>query len=246
MWRSFNPRTSYEVRPYSSIIIKYQCCFNPRTSYEVRPLAQFFCIVYKCFNPSTSYEVRLLKIDENGDIHLFQSTHLIRGATVFLSFQSTHPKFQSTHLIRGATSNQSGSPSREQFQSTHLIRGATEIDRYLISVGDVSIHAPHTRCDIIVLKLIIFMTSFNPRTSYEVRLYHIQSLITIQMFQSTHLIRGATTDKELDTSTEGVSIHAPHTRCDSFFLQPVLSLLGFNPRTSYEVRRGCLLICGFN
>ena len=79
-------------------------------------------------------------------------------------------------------------------------------------------------------------------------------------FQSTHLLRGATNERDcwglhcydfnprtsyevrLCISTfvcyrQGISIHAPLTRCDPPGPQRTVPMIDFNPRTSYEVRQ---------
>ena len=83
---------------------------------------------------------------------------------------------------------------------------------------------------------------FNPRTSCEVRLLTSIGGILPWIFQSTHLVWGATSHTELRPSGSGISIHAPRVRCD---LIPFPSLSGrmyFNPRTSCEVRLITLIL----
>ena len=57
------------------------------------------------------------------------------------------------------------------------------------------------------------------------------------LFQSTHLVWGATYDDFLHLSSSHISIHAPRVRCDR--MSGLDSVIGvhFNPRTSCEVRR---------
>ena len=64
--------------------------------------------------------------------------------------------------------------------------------RIHINIPQISIHAPHTRSDQIVMLLL-----------------HMQ-----KKFQSTPLIRGATASQRAPTVISGISIHAPHTRSD--------------------------------
>ena len=171
----------------------------------------------------------------------FQSTHLIRGVTAsWIGDSPASFKFQSTHLIRGVTNKSYfGYSFVKTFQSTHLIRGVTRWKRrkiclrknfnphtsyevwqfsWLINIfnAKISIHTPHTRCDILLT---------------------VEEHTTLT-FQSTHLIRGVTRSRWLlwpwrdyfnpHTSYEVwqirghqrhrlvyISIHTPHTRCDS-------------------------------
>ena len=144
----FNPRTSCEVRRPRLSVPAHTQYFNPRTSCEVRPWAG------------------LLQMG----IGVFQSTHLLRGATAKEKMYLTLKEFQSTHLLRGATFCSFVSFAALLFQSTHLLRGAT------------SIPAEARRWNIY----------FNPRTSCEVRLVATKQQAPAFVFQSTHLLRGAT------------------------------------------------------
>ena len=57
-------------------------------------------------------------------------------------------------------------------------------------------------------------------------------------FQSTLLIRGATLDGKARFRVAVISIHAPHTRSDIYRSQNPRHIPYFNPRSSYEERRG--------
>ena len=102
---------------------------------------------------------------------------------------------------------------------------------------NISIHAPHTRSDGLTSEKDFRRDNFNPRSSYEERqvftckirrVIHFNPRSSYEErrhildngaerpcgFQSTLLIRGATTDI-LGRLTYGrISIHAPHTRSD--------------------------------
>ena len=56
------------------------------------------------------------------------------------------------------------------------------------------------------------------------------------LFQSTHLSRGATIHILPLVQLSSISIHTPLTRCDQFSLATFLPMLYFNPHTSHEVR----------
>ena len=169
------------------------------------------------FNPRTSCEVRLSFSCTSFDNSLFQSTHLVWGATVMLKkLEYELSQFQSTHLVWGATilsrkhsvsslyfNPRTSCEVRRHnkqsvffyciFQSTHLVWGATQNDPRIITA--------------------IFY--FNPRTSCEVRRF-------IPFFYCNIF---------------WISIHAPRVRCDDVFCRTVIVLTNFNPRTSCEVRR---------
>ena len=144
----------------------------------------------------------------------------------------------------------------------------------------ISIHAPLTRCDLARQTGPIPVTNFNPRTSHEVRPTITSGTMTCELFQSTHLSRGATPMYAVGTtmltfqsthlsrgateaadrsrerirfqsthlsrgatdfhlwiySQNGISIHAPLTRCDQSGYRHGSFSPHFNPRTSHEVR----------
>ena len=98
--------------------------------------------------------------------YLFQSTHPMKGATIYpyttlviILFQSTHPvkgatmvfltdvcqviPFQSTHTVKGATTTIRLYAFLIKFQSTHPMKGATLFKKD---------------------KLIFYLEDFNPRT----------------------------------------------------------------------------------
>ena len=148
--------------------------------------------------------------------------------------------FQSTHLLRGATSSHTWFSSVDPFQSTHLLRGATDC-RYPIRIQfHVSIHAPLARCDRPARTGRRETAGFNPRTSCEVRpglrleysklglvsihaplarcdVGYIDTWLGLHEFQSTHLLRGATDERPGWIDMCSVSIHAPLARCDIRF-----------------------------
>ena len=120
-------------------------------------------------------------------------------------------------------------------RTSHEVR-PKDVDNLTVS-PDISIHAPHTRCDN----------------------QNIYAFVAQISFQSTHLTRGATLRYKVSGATVNISIHAPHTRCDpksksltitsifisihaphtrcDFRLHRLMpTIQNFNPRTSHEVR----------
>ena len=87
----------------------------------------------------------------------------------------------------------------------------------------ISIHAPHARCDIVKTVFDREMADFNPRTPCEVRLFTALNGVASGEFQSTHPMRGATKDADLDRMQGTISIHAPHARCDHMQEMPALN-----------------------
>ena len=169
----FNPRSSYEERPPPK---SCSCCscgnFNPRSSYEERHAhCRFRLLCHSYFNPHSSYEER-------------------RGFLQYgrpLSNISIHAPHTRSDCKQKATSRQV-----QVFQSTLLIRGATRTGRSVPPNGRISIHAPHTRSDKVSNGNGYTGKDFNPRSSYEERLWCFVVRREPRTFQSTLLIRGAT------------------------------------------------------
>ena len=100
--------------------------------------------------------------------------------------------FQSTHLMRGATSPSLYLPKLVNFNP----RTSCEV-RHVVTYSQqmkhlISIHAPHARCDITQGSHKTIQIYFNPRTSCEVRPPLKRTICKTFVFQSTHLMRGAT------------------------------------------------------
>ena len=123
-------------------------------------------------------------------------------------------EFQSTHLLRGATCHFVAFAAWDAFQSTHLLRGATLSFCCVRCVGRISIHAPLARCDLEGAALEDVYINFNPRTSCEVRRRMARVPASRGLFQSTHLLRGATLTVCRGRRSSCISIHAPLARCD--------------------------------
>ncbi len=172
---------------------------------------------HRYFNPRTPYGVRQSESDSNRKTSLFQSTHPIRGATVLLD-----------DLFFGNV----------QFQSTHPIRGATVADPGFGQPIVISIHAPHTGCDLIQDPLPTVFRLF--QSTHPIRgatpIWAMMS--TMNIFQSTHPIRGATSKVAFipDKFKLFQSTH-PIRGATSLWLYPLKPLSDFNPRTPYGVRR---------
>ena len=128
------------------------------------------------------------------------------------------------------------SPLAKVFQSTHLVWGATIECLLLAFIFAISIHAPRVRCDAGLQPCFNLISYFNPRTSCEVRLYTSFLLKFWIVFQSTHLVWGATCVLTRRGNIRNISIHAPRVRCDPQQYCNITSRYHFNPRTSCEVR----------
>mgnify|MGYP007031495076 FL=1 len=221
--QDFNPRSSCEERLCHRHMMPSRIqYFNPRSSCEERlALRQHTCFCIH-FNPRSSCEERLKPPRMTLNNILFQSTLLMRGATicreleqykVWISIHAPHARsdakarswqaasiFQSTLLMRGATPAAVADLPTSPFQSTLLLRGATRLSCSSYGSTTISIHAPHARSDL------LFRVVF--------RAFR---------FQSTLLMRGATGECQIQSTI--------YTRY-------------FNPRSSCEERRGSSVITG--
>ena len=174
------------------------------------------------FNPRTSCEVR-------------RTDGLSFDVTLTISIHA--PRVRCDNNLYGTLIN------LITFQSTHLVWGATFLSTAIISVYNISIHAPRVRCDIVTLFKNNVISHFNPRTSCEVRRQKFLSSSHTAIFQSTHLVWGATIREKLGTTATYISIHAPRVRCDHINFFSPSSRSHFNPRTSCEVRLLMTQVC---
>ncbi len=176
-------------------------------------------------------------------IKLFQSTPLLRGATHcgptggLLLVVSIHAPlargdpFANLHAHNLLSFNPRPScegrpgglrlkPPVMLFQSTPLLRGATGIATNYFREGWVSIHAPLARGDGTTFTKLLKIEGFNPRPSCEGRQFTLFSIKKPSMFQSTPLLRGATSITITFAILVSVSIHAPLARGDDASLSP--------------------------
>ena len=145
----------------------------------------------------------------------FQSTLPIQGATSLTANKRNHFAFQSTLPIQGATIKVQIEGKDYQFQSTLPIQGATTT----MMLGDyalleISIHAPNTGSDKLVILVYRQTNNFNPRSQYRERRQCDRLIGQIANFnpRSQYRERRVTTAK---TSLETlISIHAPNTGSD--------------------------------
>ena len=123
----------------------------------------------------------------------FQSTHPVRGATIQFALNAyALYRFQSTHPVRGATSGSFGFQA-ESVISIHAPReGCDHEVTVLLEDVAISIHAPREGCD-------------HPSSA---------NLQSVEQFQSTHPVRGATRVSPARLRPKSISIHAPREGCD--------------------------------
>ena len=166
--------------------------FNPRSSCEERRTLLTTLTLFVYFNPRSSCEERHPISHLPPRLPRFQSTLLMRGATILFVLLMPRYLFQSTLLMRGATVPFWVAQYGPEFQSTLLMRGATGKMVNMSIPDGISIHAPHARSDDRPLSAFHRPYDFNPRSSCEERHPITQIVLYFSIFQSTLLMRGAT------------------------------------------------------
>ena len=177
----------------------------------------------------------------------FQSTLLMRGATVRLATLFALNQFQSTLLMRGATSTVRLHPMAASRISIHTPHARSDDSRFKRREGRnlISIHAPHARSDAVndlcgVTSQAISIHAPHARSDHG-QLSLVIKIIIISI-HAPHARSDLSTNRmRLDTR---ISIHAPHARSDAAFstmLKP--SLPNFNPRSSCEERLYFIYAC---
>ena len=212
--------------------------FNPRTPCGVRRGRQYRGSRKYHFNPRTPCGVRPSPVSASTTSTQFQSTHPLRGATIF-SLQYFLLNMISIHAPLAGCDKPSAGNYRPciLFQSTHPLRGATgrtsvcghncshfnprtpcgvrlKYGILLIRVCSISIHAPLAGCDDTSAVLFSYLDTF----------------------QSTHPLRGATPTVTGHFPGTRISIHAPLAGCDRGNNFHLRLFYHFNPRTPCGVR----------
>ena len=145
------------------------------------------------------------------------------------------------------------------FQSTHPLRGATHASVLSDRFCTISIHAPLAGCDsgIRLHRRAGFISIHAPlagcdhnnhgRPGFRVISIHaplagcdaqfLLVSLSLQKFQSTHPLRGATAVLLRQSACHGISIHAPLAGCDRAKRGHGFDCCDFNPRTPCGVRR---------
>ena len=125
-----------------------------------------------------------------------------------------------------------------QFQSTLLMRGATFFRWPIHLLDEISIHAPHARSDVSRRAVPCTGHHFNPRSSCEERHAAKTSETNAAEFQSTLLMRGATSGSRPCRPQRNFN---PRSSCEERLAAAILHRCAeddFNPRSSCEERLG--------
>ena len=194
-WPYFNPRSSCEERPYPLLLLfALSSDFNPRSSCEERPEGHPKSRVHTFdFNPRSSCEERLYCKLFCDIVAEFQSTLLMRGATIHDRLTAAALElFQSTLLMRGATRTQCSLPDWFPRISIHAPHARSDAILALVVRQAISIHAPHARSD-----------QGTPDGHHRI-------------FISIHAPHARSDPHAIQVLQQGlpISIHAPHARSD--------------------------------
>ena len=235
--------------------------FNPRSPHGERQNDQ------RWDHPKTSISIHAPRTGSDADgkqpntvNSSFQSTLPARGATQLkaVNIQNRYFNPRSPHGERRQRGAQALSPA--PFQSTLPARGATLHRLAFFFHLIISIHAPRTGSDCMILPGAIDGGDFNPRSPHGERPYSPPKNgglkdISIHAprtgsddatpsasaarpaFQSTLPARGATCTTEDAAIMWGISIHAPRTGSDSTATRAYRTTTHFNPRSPHGERR---------
>ena len=118
------------------------------------------------------------------------------------------------------------------FQSTLPVRGATSTIFPSFTSAWISIHAPREGSDLvrILIKRHTGISIHAPREGSDHNI-RFTILITLQQFQSTLPVRGATSQRPNDRQTLHISIHAPREGSDQNPSHEACHPANFNPRS---------------
>ena len=144
----------------------------------------------------------------------FQSTHPVWDATRRAPSHAQYARFQSTHPVWDATTLRQQAAEPHGFQSTHPVWDATiQADTTPVNRG-ISIHASRMGCDIALIA------------------WHRVPRISIHASRM-----GCDAPRFGSAVSAGISIHASRMGCDSTNIRTHSSIVYFNPRIPYGMRR---------
>ena len=189
--------------------------FNPRTPCGVRPTSAALISQSRLFQSTHPLRGATLFLPHFSAWERFQSTHPLRGATTFFSVVYIIGKFQSTHPLRGATYFNCLEFEAERFQSTHPLRGATFRLCSTRFPKTISIHAPLAGCDI---------SGSRPRDAIDISI-HAPLAGCDEVYKPQRI------------ASQEISIHAPLAGCDKTLTTAAQGTRHFNPRTPCGVRQ---------
>ena len=212
--------------------------FNPRSSCEERRTFSLCYSIYKDFNPRSSCEERQFCQNFLLIKRIFQSTLLMRGATLqsaraplsaSISIHAPHARSDTTDLCS----------ARALFISIHAPHARSDYTSVAgNSYGSISIHAPHARSDTgkSITSYCHIQISIHAPHARSDELQRQQQNV-IQEFQSTLLMRGAT--RQLDQALDNEEFQS------TLLMRGATPRLwqqkrppNFNPRSSCEERPG--------
>ena len=241
---NFNPRTPHGVRPAGQTAVwldlPFQSTHPSRGATRIPASKPDRQRIFQSTHPSRG-ATRSFMIPT--PTRRFQSTHPSRGATGYPAPSSRRPGYfnpRTPHGVRlhgqGAKVHLSNFNPRTphgvrpllsrnvwcwpSFQSTHPSRGATATAGGRHKLAGISIHAPLTGCDMVMVWGFSDRHSFQSTHPSRGATYQSDVLIAALRFQSTHPSRGATEGSELTPRGQGISIHAPRGGCDRMFSAP--------------------------
>ena len=248
--RHFNPRSSCEERRDLAGNVWNRGYFNPRSSCEERLITRSMSAGSTDFNPRSSCEERQKKSEHNTPLGEFQSTLLMRGATLrqyreaFLYVGHFNPR-SSCEERHGSGDVYYSIELKISIHAPHARSDAIEA-RVIAWLADISIHAPHARSDADLhphgnLPSLISIHAPHARSDC----FSLFTEICTDIFQSTLLMRGATR-RCVSVSCRSKNFN-PRSSCEERLRQQMLTPISsnFNPRSSCEERQPVRIRYGF-
>ena len=201
-------------------------------------------------------------------LHAFQSTHPLRGATGLVGGSAVGIVISIHAPLAGC--DRPGKGTDRSAQTDFNPRTPCGVRLGVLDIAfqgsNISIHAPLAGCDASCVVCSCCTSYFNPRTPCGVRPCTSRSAAALSSyfnprtpcgvrhhvdrigmggdrFQSTHPLRGATWRSRNDCNDSNISIHAPLAGCDLCHAFRHVLLYDFNPRTPCGVRLLQLFPC---
>ena len=191
--------------------------FNPRSSCEERLHPDNVPVFFHYFNPRSSCEERHYPLGwprRCGHI----SIHAPHARSDLTSRQVWPCQRISIHAPHARSDGHGGAfgCTNVDFNPRSSCEERREIALSVFVLLVISIHAPHARSDPTIANVLPLPSYFNPRSSCEERPQNDSAIKTMVLFQSTLLMRGATTGLKnlgVDVSFQSTLLMRGATRC---------------------------------
>ena len=150
------------------------------------------------------------------ETHIFQSTLLMRGATLTVVVAVGITKRISIHAPHARSDDAGGDSGLCQGISIHAPHARSDSKSFRSSsVRSISIHTPHARSDLCRISESIQWLYFNPRSSCEERPHCTRFVSSGKNFNPRSSCEERLYQRRNIKMITEISIHAPHARSDA-------------------------------